>query len=387
MTNIRKMLLTDAPILAAYHSQLCRLPAQLGQTVIKIYQAIYECPSVQAFVATDDHNQIEGFCLAISERGRVVSELFSYIPMAIVSCLRKNLWQTTDLLKLLGISLAEAKHQAEIAVLYDCHNNKQNLQSLLSSALGFLASRGQKEVYFVSSEYVSTDILQSQGFVEVNSVELISHKIETNKVLYKAVIVEPTDFVPGPFTMRDRLRCFFRFEQMVVYPIYCGCLIPFASYLAYLAKIHLDPWFGLENFAIISAPWNWLAFALCLLIGGLFLVYSYSYLILEGEGGPVPPWSSQTRRLVVTGPYTYIRHPSIWAKLIGVCGLGLAFNSVSFLAIVIPLLMVWSVLWNRHRQDEGLILAFGDEYLNYKAKTPMLIPNCFKRLFCYRKKS
>lgn len=385
MTNIRKMLLTDAPILAVYHSQLCNLPIKLVPTVVKIYQAIYKCPSVQTFVATNEKNEIEGFCLAISERGRVVSELFSYIPTTIISCLLKNKWQTKELLKLLGLPLSEAKNQAEVAALYDRHNNAQNLENLLSNALGFLASRGQKEVYLAASTHVASKILLSQGFTEVSPAELAANKMGTNALWYKATIIEPADFIPGPFTMRDRLRCFFRFEQMVVYPIYCGCLIPFASYLAYLAKTNLDPWLGLENFSIIGAPWNWLAFILCLLIGGLILVYSYSYLILEGEGGPVPPWSSQTRRLVVTGPYTYIRHPSIWAKLIGVCGLGLAFNSVSFLAIVIPLLMVWSVLWNRHRQDEGLILAFGDKYLAYKDRTPMLIPNCIKRLLDCRK--
>lgn len=386
MTIIRKMLYTDAPILAAYHSQICHLPAQLGKTAVKIYQAIYECPSVQVFVAADAQNQIEGFCLAIAERGRVVSELFSYIPLAIIDCLRKNKTETKALFKLLGLPLYEAKSQAEIAALYDRNGNQQNLESLLSQALGFLASRSKKEVYFASSEHVSLNILRNQGFQEVSVVELANSKLKPEGILYKAIIADPANFVPGPFSMRDRLRCFFRFEQMVVYPIYCGCLIPFASYLAYLAKTHLDPWLGLENFTIISSPWNWLAFAICLLMGGLILVYSYSYLILEGEGGPVPPWSSQTRRLVITGPYTYIRHPSIWAKLIGVCGLGLAFNSVSFLAIVIPLLMVWSVLWNRHRQDEGLILAFGDEYLAYKNKTPMLIPNCLLNLLGCQKK-
>lgn len=386
MTTIRKMLSTDAPILATYHTKISHLPAQMERTVVKVYQAIYKCPSVQVFVAVDDQNQIEGFCLAISERGRVVSELFSYIPLAVIDCLRKNLTQAKELLKLLGLPLSEAKSQAEIAVLYDHSYNKHNLESLLSNALGFLASRGKNEVYFAAPEFIPRETLQSQGFAKVSSGELTHSKIKSESTLYKATIVDPVDFVPGPFSMQDRLRCFFRFEQMVVYPIYCGCLIPFASYLAYLAKNHLDPWLGLENFSLIPTPWNWLAFAICLLVGGLILVYSYSYLILEGEGGPVPPWSSQTRRLVVTGPYTYIRHPSIWAKLIGVCGLGLAFNSISFLVIVIPLLMVWSVLWNRHRQDEGLILAFGDEYLAYKEKTPMLIPHCLGNLFCCGKK-
>ncbi|MGM9992651.1 MAG: methyltransferase family protein [Candidatus Bruticola sp.] len=377
---IRTMRKSDAPILAAYHCRLCNLPAELLSTAVKIYQAIFACPNVQVFTAENDQKQIEGFCLAIADRNRIISELFSYIPLNIVACLAQNRTKSAQLLKLLGVSLGSAPHQAEVAMLCDFTGNGNNLKEMLGAAVSFLASRGKKEIYLPNLSGIDESILQSQGFIQINPSEIAQANIHSPAALYKAAVADPQPFVPGPFTFQDRLRCFFRFEQMVVYPIYCGCLIPFASYLAYLAKTRIDPWLGLDKVSIINAPWNWLAFAICLLVGGLILVYSYSYLILEGEGGPVPPWSSQTRRLVTTGPYTYIRHPSIWAKLIGVCGLGLAFNSPSFLAIVIPLLMVWSVFWNRNRQDEGLILAFGDEYLRYKEQTPMLIPNCIKRL-------
>ncbi|MGM9998829.1 MAG: methyltransferase family protein [Candidatus Bruticola sp.] len=379
---IRKMRKTDAAVLAAYHCRLCDLPAELLNTAVKIYQAIFTCPSMQVFTAENEQNQIEGFCLAIADRNRAVSELFSYIPLDVAVCLAQNRTKSTQLLKLLGLSLGSAPHQAEVAMLCDFTGNENNLKEMLGLAVNFLASRNKKEIYLPNLGGVNENILQSQGFTQLDPLETAKLNIDSPVALYKAAVADPQPFVPGPFTMQDRLRCFFRFEQMVVYPIYCGFLIPFASYLAYLAKTRLDPWLGLDKVNLISPPWNWLVFAVCLLVGGLILVYSYSYLILEGEGGPVPPWSSQTRRLVTTGPYTYIRHPSIWAKLIGVCGLGIAFNSPSFLAIVIPLLMVWSVFWNRNRQDEGLILAFGDEYLRYKERTPMLIPNCLKRLFC-----
>lgn len=107
--------------------------------------------------------------------------------------------------------------------------------------------------------------------------------------------------------------------------------------------------------------------------GGL-LFWSYTFLILEGEGGPVPPFSAKTRRLVRTGPYRVVRHPSILAKLLGVTGLGLVFNSWSFLAGILPVLLAWSLAWNGSRQDGDLIRVFGQEYLDYRQQTPMLFP-------------
>ncbi len=184
-------------------------------------------------------------------------------------------------------------------------------------------------------------------------------------------LVPEAGWLPGPFGVRDRLRCALRLEMLVILPIYGLVLIPFASLLAWLGCL-LDRRIGLPP--VLPEPWNLAAMVLLLGLGGLLLLWSYSYLILEGEGGPVPPFSAKTRRLVRTGPYAVVRHPSVLAKLIGACGLGCGFNSWSFLAGILPMLLAWSILWNGSRQDGDLVRVFGEEYLEYRRQTPMLVP-------------
>lgn len=154
-------------------------------------------------------------------------------------------------------------------------------------------------------------------------------------------------------------------------PIYLLGLIPFAGLLAWLGR-RLDRAAGLPP--LLEPPGSLVAGGMLMVGGALVVAWSYSYLILEGGGGPVPPFSARTRRLVTTGPYALVRHPSIWGKLAGVVGLGLAFGSWTFTFGMVPLLLGWSLLWNRFRQERDLARCFGERYLTYRRRTPMLIP-------------
>lgn len=161
----------------------------------------------------------------------------------------------------------------------------------------------------------------------------------------------------------------------MILPNYFFFLIPLASGMAYMCHRWLDPLVGWKF--PVPSPYNFIFFGLTLTAGFLGLLWVYSYLILEGEGGPCPPFTSKTRQLVKTGPYAYVRHPSILVKLMGVIGLGFAFESLSFIILVIPLLLTGSLLANWRMQEKPLIEKFGDEYLEYKKNTPMIVPNIF----------
>lgn len=178
------------------------------------------------------------------------------------------------------------------------------------------------------------------------------------------------------FAPIDRLRCLFRREFYMIIPNYVFFLIPLASLMAFLAKKYIDTPLG-WGFPI-PQPYNFIIFAFTLVTGFLSLLWVYSYLILEGEGGPCPPFTSKTTCLVKTGPYALCRHPSIVVKLYGVIGLGIAFESLSFILIVVPLLLAGSLFNNTRFQEKPLIEKFGDEYLEYKKNTPMLFPGISK---------
>jgi protein-S-isoprenylcysteine O-methyltransferase Ste14 len=169
------------------------------------------------------------------------------------------------------------------------------------------------------------------------------------------------------YTAADRVRALLSRQILAMVPVYLFGLIPLASLMAYGATF-VDRWLGLPSLAVWLpfAARAWF-FALTLIVGGAIVTWSYTYLVLEGGGGPVPPFSEQTRHLVTNGPYAWVRHPSIWGKLLGVVGLGVFVGSPTFLGVVVPALLAWSLGVN-------MPAAYGDAYRAYRDRTPALLP-------------
>ncbi|MEP6546772.1 MAG: isoprenylcysteine carboxylmethyltransferase family protein [Gammaproteobacteria bacterium] len=78
-------------------------------------------------------------------------------------------------------------------------------------------------------------------------------------------------------------------------------------------------------------------------------------------------------RLIDTGPYRAVRHPSYTGALMAFVGLGLCLaNWVSLAVIVVPILAVF--LRRMHVEEAALLQAFGDQYRDYMRRTKRLIP-------------
>jgi protein-S-isoprenylcysteine O-methyltransferase len=78
-------------------------------------------------------------------------------------------------------------------------------------------------------------------------------------------------------------------------------------------------------------------------------------------------------RLIDTGPYRFIRHPTYTGSLLIVFGFGLAFaNAASFALIFFPSAAVF--LWRMHIEERALTDAFGEQYRLYSRRTKRLIP-------------
>jgi protein-S-isoprenylcysteine O-methyltransferase Ste14 len=83
----------------------------------------------------------------------------------------------------------------------------------------------------------------------------------------------------------------------------------------------------------------------------------------------------QGHRLVTTGIYGIIRHPSYLGLMIGTLGWVLAFRSVA--GVLLTALMLWPLI-ARIRAEEALLGAeFGEEYAAYRARTARLIPGVY----------
>jgi protein-S-isoprenylcysteine O-methyltransferase Ste14 len=109
-------------------------------------------------------------------------------------------------------------------------------------------------------------------------------------------------------------------------------------------------------------------------IGGVWVWYVYGYLFLSGGGSPGTHVDGGPTTMVDTGPYTVIRHPSVLGKMLGVIGLGIAWQSPSFLLGFVPILVVYSVVTNRWLQERFCDARFGSRYARYRERVPMLVP-------------
>lgn len=356
--TLRPLSASDVEHVARMHGAHAGLPAAL---VREAYEALAESPLALVQVVDDGRGRPVGFALATTDAQRLLSDVISRRP---AQALRHVLRQPLRTLRLL-----RSRKAAQILFVYlepEFRGRHLGLR-LVAETLEGLRRRGVDEVWASSAP----DATGFQGVLLGNGFQSDSQGWHVRRGLGG-----DRSWRPGPFTTADRLRCLLRVELLVLAPIYGLALIPFASLLAFLGR-RLDARVGLPP--ILPEPLNFLAAAVLLAAGGALLVWSYTYLILEGEGGPVPPFSSKTRRLVTSGPYSVVRHPSILAKLMGVLGLGLAFNSWSFTCGIVPMLLAWSMLWNSQRQDKDLVRVFGDEYVDYCRRTPMLFPRLSRR--------
>lgn len=81
-------------------------------------------------------------------------------------------------------------------------------------------------------------------------------------------------------------------------------------------------------------------------------------------------------RLVDTGPYRWLRHPSYSGLLLEVAGLGLCLGNVWSLLIVVAVSLI-SLLWRIGIEEQTLRAAFGPAYETYAARTKRLVPYVF----------
>jgi len=79
------------------------------------------------------------------------------------------------------------------------------------------------------------------------------------------------------------------------------------------------------------------------------------------------------QKVVDRGPYRLVRHPSYTGILLILVGVGLAFQS---LAAILVILLIFSVAYGYRMNEEEkvLTLELGEEYVKYAKRTKRLIP-------------
>ena len=142
------------------------------------------------------------------------------------------------------------------------------------------------------------------------------------------------------------------------------------------AVIVVSLWLGIQMIwlvpgATLPYPRGFYLFGFVLFLGGLiFRWYSIGYL---GRYFTVDVSISAEHKLIDSGPYRYIRHPTYTGALLAFLGLGFCFgNWLSIFFLTVPI--IGAFLWRIRIEERALTEALGEDYRAYVARTKRLLP-------------
>jgi protein-S-isoprenylcysteine O-methyltransferase Ste14 len=111
---------------------------------------------------------------------------------------------------------------------------------------------------------------------------------------------------------------------------------------------------------------------LLLFVLGAGLLFSGAYyLVLRGEGTPLP--LDPPKRMVVAGPYARVQHPLMLGLLLVAFAEAFWFYSAS-LCLYAVLLVVLANLYLTYIEEPRLEKRFGDDYRAYRHAVPRWLP-------------
>lgn len=135
------------------------------------------------------------------------------------------------------------------------------------------------------------------------------------------------------------------------------------------------------RFDIISPAFS-LEFILMLLLfalGFFLVVWTMRLFASVGKGSPAP-WNP-IDKLIVTGPYAYVRNPMLLGVFCILFGEALIFQSKALLIYALIFIVINAVYFPLS-EEKGLLKRYGEDYAEYKRNVPRFLP----RLTPYRKK-
>ena len=149
-------------------------------------------------------------------------------------------------------------------------------------------------------------------------------------------------------------------------------LIPFGLY-----KLSQLDYFLIGRVLFCSDILRYIISSLIFIVGVYFAIWSNIFLFEIGRGGPVDAFgvsiSPQTKKLVTIGPYRYSRNPMVFGAFSLYVSIVLCLNSIIGLICIIAFLVAM-IIFLKLSEEKRLLRDFGDEYINYKKKVPMIFP-------------
>jgi len=157
-----------------------------------------------------------------------------------------------------------------------------------------------------------------------------------------------------------------RLAAMAVAAILFLGLIPYALIIPIPkldALLHLPAF----HFGVI----NLIAGIVLILCGMFFGFWSIGEQLFEARGTPLPMMATQ--KLLVSGPFRFCRNPMTFGTICAYVGVGVIIGSPAAILSVAAFGGLL-VLYLKRIEERELAIRFGQEYLEYKARTPFLLP-------------
>lgn len=118
----------------------------------------------------------------------------------------------------------------------------------------------------------------------------------------------------------------------------------------------------------------WFPAAGIVITGAGLSVLAASIIQLRTIGRGLPVSSSPPSRLVVTGPYRLSRHPIYLGGVLTFLGFAMIIDSFWSAVLVTPVMGYFYFTYAAGVEEPVLISRFGDEYRQYRARTPLVLP-------------
>jgi protein-S-isoprenylcysteine O-methyltransferase Ste14 len=124
-------------------------------------------------------------------------------------------------------------------------------------------------------------------------------------------------------------------------------------------------WSPLQHSGVVRAG------PIVFLVTSAFGLWSCVSMAIRGEGTPLP--AATARKLVVVGPYRFVRNPMAVAGALQTVGVGLWRGSWMVIASSIAGAMIWNT-FIRPEEEADLAARFDDDYEAYRAVVRCWIP-------------
>ena len=111
---------------------------------------------------------------------------------------------------------------------------------------------------------------------------------------------------------------------------------------------------------------------IAIFFAGLLLVVSTIRLFSKLGNGTLAPWDP-TSKMIITGPYAYVRNPMITGIVLILLGEALMLFSWA-IALWTVIFLIINMFYFALSEEPGLRKRFGQEYEEYSRNVPRYIP-------------